>query len=289
MRSACCCTCCSAASIPPAPPSRSPVDAGPRHRRGGAAPDVGRGGRPDRDRRRRSPVMPRGAARPPAGCSGTLRGDLDTIVAKALKKTASERYASVTALADDLRRFSASRADQRAADTLRYRAARFVRRHAAGSRRRRRLSWCCSAALTVFYTTRLATERDRAQREAAKAAKVSEALTGLLTGADPIANRATPDGLTVRGLLDAARRAGAEGARGPARGAGRDPDGHRTDLPPARHVRQGAAAARTGARQRPGGVRAGARQRGADPQRSRRAGGGEGRLRRRRPRASSRR
>ena len=58
--------------------------------------------------------------------------------------------------------------------------------------------------LTAFYTNRLATERDRAQREAVKAARVSEALTGLLMGADPIANRATPDGLTVRGLLDAA-------------------------------------------------------------------------------------
>ena len=45
--------------------------------------------------------------------------------------------------------------------------------------------------LTAFYTTRLATERDRAQLEAAKAAKVSELLTGLLTGADPYANRAT--------------------------------------------------------------------------------------------------
>ena len=59
------------------------------------------------------------------------------------------------------------------------------------------------AGSTAFYTTRLATERDRAQREAAKAAQVSEALTGLLTGADPIANRATGEALTVRGLLDA--------------------------------------------------------------------------------------
>ena len=37
-----------------------------------------------------------------------------------------------------------------------------------------------------------------------KAARVSEALSGLLRGADPIANRATPDGFTVTGLLDAA-------------------------------------------------------------------------------------
>ena len=34
-----------------------------------------------------------------------LRGDLDTIVAKALKKNPQERYASVTAFADDLRRY----------------------------------------------------------------------------------------------------------------------------------------------------------------------------------------
>ncbi len=43
----------------------------------------------------------------------TLRGDLDTIVAKALKKNASERYVSVSALADDLQTLSASGADQR--------------------------------------------------------------------------------------------------------------------------------------------------------------------------------
>jgi serine/threonine-protein kinase len=41
-----------------------------------------------------------------------LYGDLDTIVAKALKKEPAERYPSVTALADDLRRYSEERADR---------------------------------------------------------------------------------------------------------------------------------------------------------------------------------
>ena len=41
-----------------------------------------------------------------------LRGDLDTILAKALKKDPRERYASVGAFADDLRRYLKSRADQ---------------------------------------------------------------------------------------------------------------------------------------------------------------------------------
>jgi serine/threonine-protein kinase len=34
-----------------------------------------------------------------------LRGDLDTIAAKALKKNPEERYSSVTAFADDLARY----------------------------------------------------------------------------------------------------------------------------------------------------------------------------------------
>ena len=41
----------------------------------------------------------------PEGLRRQLEGDLDTIVAKALKKNPAERYPSVTALADDLRRY----------------------------------------------------------------------------------------------------------------------------------------------------------------------------------------
>ena len=131
-----------------------------------------------------------------------LRGDLDTIVAKALKKKASERYASAAALADDLRRFLRHEPISARPDTLHYRTARFVRRHIRGVAAAVVIT-VLAAGFMMFHTARLAAERDRAQREAAKAAKVSEALTGLLMGADPIVNRATPAGLTVRGLLDA--------------------------------------------------------------------------------------
>src|SRR6185436_8751296 len=58
-----------------------------------------------------------------------LRGDLDTIVAKALKKDARERYASVAALADDLRRCLDHKPISARPDTLAYRTAKFVRRH----------------------------------------------------------------------------------------------------------------------------------------------------------------
>jgi len=46
------------------------------------------------------------------------------------------------------------------------------------------------AALVVFYTVRLSTERDRARQEAARSSKVSDLLIGLLTSADPYR---TPD------------------------------------------------------------------------------------------------
>jgi serine/threonine protein kinase/tetratricopeptide (TPR) repeat protein len=58
-----------------------------------------------------------------------LRGDLDTIVTKALKKDPRERYASVTALSDDLRRYIQHEPIAARPDTIRYRSAKFVRRN----------------------------------------------------------------------------------------------------------------------------------------------------------------
>jgi serine/threonine protein kinase len=61
--------------------------------------------------------------------SRQLRGDLDTILAKALKKTAAERYGSVTALADDLRRYLNHEPISARPDTLAYRVRKFVYRN----------------------------------------------------------------------------------------------------------------------------------------------------------------
>jgi serine/threonine protein kinase len=58
-----------------------------------------------------------------------LRGDLDTIVGKALKKNPQERYASVTALADDLRRYLKHEPISARPDTLAYRTVKFLRRN----------------------------------------------------------------------------------------------------------------------------------------------------------------
>jgi serine/threonine protein kinase/tetratricopeptide (TPR) repeat protein len=129
-----------------------------------------------------------------------LRGDLETILGKALKKAPSERYPSVEAFADDLRRYIEHQPIGARPDTVRYRTAKFARRHW------RSLTAAAAAVVVLvgvigFYTVRLATERDRATIQAEKASRVSELLTRLLTGADPYRD---PDAKepTVQNLLD---------------------------------------------------------------------------------------
>jgi eukaryotic-like serine/threonine-protein kinase len=130
-----------------------------------------------------------------------LRGDLDTVVAKAMKKNPAERYPSVTAMADDLRRVLGHQPIAARPDSLRYRTSRFVSRHTAGVAASVG-GTVLLAGLIALHIYGLSTERDRAQREAAKATKVSEMLTGMLTSADPYA-RTSAGEPTVRALLDA--------------------------------------------------------------------------------------
>jgi serine/threonine protein kinase/Flp pilus assembly protein TadD len=135
-----------------------------------------------------------------------LRGDLEIIVAKALKKRPEERYASVTALAEDLRRYLAEEPILARPESVIYRARKFARRHAR-SLAAAALALFTLAAVVAFYGTRLAGERDRVRREARKATQVSAFLSDLLSRADPyVAGHGEP---TVRSLLDA----GAERAR----------------------------------------------------------------------------
>jgi tetratricopeptide (TPR) repeat protein len=60
-----------------------------------------------------------------------LRGDLDTIVLKALRKEPERRYLSVLELSEDLRRHLEGLPVRARADTLGYRTSKFARRHRA--------------------------------------------------------------------------------------------------------------------------------------------------------------
>jgi eukaryotic-like serine/threonine-protein kinase len=61
-----------------------------------------------------------------------LEGDLDNILNKALKKDPAERYASVGAFADDIKRYLTHEPVQARPDTVAYRVSKFVRRHQGG-------------------------------------------------------------------------------------------------------------------------------------------------------------
>ena len=136
-------------------------------------------------------VQARAAARgmAPERLHRLLRGDLETILAKALKRNPAERYASVAAFADDLHRYLEQLPIAARGDAFGYRAAKFVRRHypvlaTAG------VVIALVGALVVYHTVRVSTERDRAQQEATRSSKVSDLLIGLLTSGDPYR---TPD------------------------------------------------------------------------------------------------
>ena len=74
---------------------------------------------------------PRASARVniPAIRPRELQGDLDNILGKALKRSPAERYPSVGAFADDLKRFLVHEPVQARPDTLLYLVSKFVRRH----------------------------------------------------------------------------------------------------------------------------------------------------------------
>ena len=74
-----------------------------------------------------------------------LRGDLDAIIAKALRPDPQDRYADARALADDLRRYLRHEPVQARAGARAYVARRFLRRH-----------WLPLTATLVVFATLLA-------------------------------------------------------------------------------------------------------------------------------------
>jgi len=124
-----------------------------------------------------------------------LRGDLDTIVLKALRKEPERRYPSVEQLADDLERHAAGRPVRARPDTWGYRGGKFLRRNRTG------LAVAAAVLLlTAGYTVQLGRERDRARLEAAKAGQVSAFLQDLFEVSDP--SRSRTETITARELLD---------------------------------------------------------------------------------------
>jgi serine/threonine protein kinase len=129
-----------------------------------------------------------------------LRGDLDTILAKALKKDPRERYASVGAFADDLRRYLKSEPIKARPDTLIYRAGKFARRHRAGLFIALLALLGVTAGITGMLlqarTARI--QRDLALRQLARAERMTDLNELLLSNAAPVGKPLAVDQLLER-------------------------------------------------------------------------------------------
>jgi serine/threonine protein kinase len=136
----------------------------------------------------------------PEKLSRLLRGDLDTIVAKALKKNPQERYASVTALADDLRRYLRHEPISARPDTLTYRAAKFVRRNRTAVA----LAFLAFAAMlagvagTLLQARQARAQRDFALRQLSRAEAINDLNSLLLSDLAPSGKPFTVDELLSR-------------------------------------------------------------------------------------------
>ncbi len=135
-----------------------------------------------------------------------LEGDLDAIVLKALRDDPAARYTSVSALAEDLRRFSAGLPVLARRPTVRYRASRFLRRHAAAVATVVVVGLLAGTGL-AWHVEQLQRERVRAQdaaeearREARKAERMVELLSGVFEAANPQVQPGRP--LDSRELLE---------------------------------------------------------------------------------------
>ena len=106
---------------------------------------------------------------PPAPSAATktraLRGDLDTIVMKALRKEPARRYASVQELWEDLRRFLEGRPVRARPDTVRYRTSKFIGRHRGGVTAAALIALALVGGLVATIRQQRIAEQQRARAE----------------------------------------------------------------------------------------------------------------------------
>ena len=133
-----------------------------------------------------------------------LRGDLDAVVAKAMQTDPAERYASVDALADDIRRHMSGHPVRARRVSAAHRARRFVRRHRVEtvSALAILISVLAGAGAAVWQARHAARERDLAQVASRESQAVTSFVLGLFEASDPAAARG--DTMTAQQLVERA-------------------------------------------------------------------------------------
>ncbi|MFN7976952.1 MAG: serine/threonine-protein kinase [Vicinamibacterales bacterium] len=153
----------------------------------------------------------------PRRLAEALAGDLDTILARALKKAPAERYASVVEFEADLRRYLRHEPIAARPDTWRYRATKFARRNAAAVALGAVAGLALTGGLvgTLLQARRATAQAERADRQAAVATAERDFARRQLMRAESIndlnaflISDAAPGGVpfTARDLLNRARQ-----------------------------------------------------------------------------------
>jgi tetratricopeptide (TPR) repeat protein len=125
----------------------------------------------------------------------TLRGDIETILQKALKKPAAERYGSAQAFAEDLERFLRGEPVMAKALSTAYRLHKFVRRHPWGVA----LGTAAIVSLLAITTTAVILGL-QARDESARALAARDFLIDMFRQADPDLSHGAE--ITAKQLLD---------------------------------------------------------------------------------------
>ncbi len=155
----------------------------------------------------RDPTRPSASRAIPERRRRALRGDLDNILLKALRKEPERRYGTVAQLVDDVERHLDGRPVAARSDTLSYRLSKLVARHklAFGTAV---TALAVLGGLVAVHVVRVSRERDRAlealrQVEQARDElnELATFLTGLFEVSDP--SRARGRTITARELLEA--------------------------------------------------------------------------------------
>ena len=131
-----------------------------------------------------------------------LAGDLDTIVMMAIRKEPTRRYASVDELAADIKRYDSGAPVVARHDTWRYRAEKFVRRHAVGVAAGAALGVLLAAfaASMAVQMRRVAQTEAIAEEERQRNGEMAQFLVGLFDTSDP--SEARGEKMTAREILE---------------------------------------------------------------------------------------
>lgn len=128
-----------------------------------------------------------------------LRGDLDSIVLKAIQKEPAQRYRNANDFIGDLQKYLNHFPVSARPNSLMYRGTKFYKRHKGGTTLVA-AALIVIVGLTIFYTQQIKKERNQAQIEAAKSQEITSFVIGLLEENYP--ENSQGDTVTVRQILD---------------------------------------------------------------------------------------